>query len=80
MKRLIEQAGSFKLYSCGDRRCGVHLIPLTDEGEPICDVVLNVEIIEDVVEKLKDVLYAKAAMRDEKPWSGSGRAGNGSDM
>lgn len=59
-------AHSFKVAFCGDPNCGLHLIPLREDGSEICEVVMSAASTLDLVQACKDWLYAKVIERDKE--------------
>jgi hypothetical protein len=44
-----ERAHSFTAGVCGDPTCGLHLLPLRENGKPICEVVIGRDQLQDIL-------------------------------
>ncbi len=45
---------------CQDPQCGVHIIALDEDGEPIVEISQGIEATRSLMEALRGILYQKA--------------------
>ena len=50
---------------CNDPRCGVHILALDEDDEPICETVMSREMTLELIKLCKADLYEKATERDD---------------
>ena len=57
-------ADSFSLAPCPDPRCtALHLISCDDCGQPLVMTAISIEAMNEVIEVMRDHLYAVAALK-----------------
>jgi hypothetical protein len=62
----VPRAHHFDAAFCDDANCGLHLIPMFESGEPICEIVMSAEQTRILIEKCKGWLYEKAVRREQQ--------------
>lgn len=59
------RAHHFEAAFCSDVRCGLHIVPMLESGEPICEIVMSAEQTLQLIGACQDWLYEKAVRRGD---------------
>lgn len=60
----MKRAYMMAMKDCGHPKCGIHIVPLDDDQEPICEMIVPRGDALDIIDQMKAILYAKAAQDD----------------
>jgi len=61
--RFGKPATSFRIMSCDNPECSIHIILFDDDGMPFAQAAMNDEQAREVMQEIQGRLYSKVAMR-----------------
>lgn len=61
----VPRAHHYDLAYCDDPNCGIHILAFDSHNKPICEITTTPDQNLRMVKTIQDMLYVKAADKDE---------------